>query len=1131
LSLASRTTHNFTSGGRSKGEAYFRRGAVEITRSDETSLVAQVHGSSARPYKVELDWSLANDKHYLEAACSCPHFADGALCKHLWATILTADRDDVGPTGTFPLEVVDFDDDRFDDEGFDEDYDEEVDDSFSPARTLALLMDKRALLERNSSARARYLQGKKSPPTPSWRRQLDVLAHGIESSERHSASREPSRVRQAWYCLNTTESQRRGRLIIEFRVRESRRNGELGKLKELRLSDRELASFPDPEDRAMLGMLLAGPVAEDIGYRTYYSPLGVEVSRAEVRPPYYDLILPRLCATGRFYRQQGDPRANEGGPPLAWDAGEPWRFELEVSPTGQQLQLAGVMHRDAERVPLTGTKALLRDGLVVFHDRLARLDAGEAGSWLEQMRVVGPVTVPAKDRDALLERLWQMPVMPPVQMPDEMRFAEVRVAPQPRIQFRAAQWQGERQPLRGMFSFDYGGSVLKHNSLQAGIVDRKGRRVLLRDRPAERAAWDLLFAVGARTPPQYERDQADVVLDRKLLPRAVAKLTAAGWHCEAEGLRFRRPGEFSISVASGVDWFDLSTALDFEGVSATLPQLLAAVRQGDQFVTLSDGTQGMLPEEWLRRFAPLAELGEAKGDSIRFRPTQAALLDALLAAQGSVRVDKGFERWRERLRKFTGIQAADQPPGFVGQLREYQREGLGWIEFLREFGFGGCLADDMGLGKTIQVLALLEKRRTARKSKNAPRAPSLVVAPRSLIHNWIEEATRFAPKLKVLDYTGLSRADRRQQFAEADLIVTTYGTLRRDIPQLKDVTFEYAILDEAQAIKNSASQAAKACRLIEARHRLAMTGTPVENHLGELWSLFEFLNPGMLGRSSAMKWFGGGKEPDAEEGGVKLLAQALRPYLLRRTKEQVLRELPAKTEQTLYCELEPKQRKYYNEIRDHYRAHLLKKVEELGLERSKIHVLEALLRLRQAACHPGLLDKSQVKEPSAKLETLLEQVREVIDGGHKALVFSQFTSLLAIVRQRLDSEGLTYEYLDGKTRDRKQRVDRFQQDAACKLFLISLKAGGLGLNLTAADYVFILDPWWNPAVEAQAVDRAHRIGQERPVFAYRLIARDTVEEKILELQGDKRRLAEAIVGEDNSLISGLTAEDLTLLLS
>jgi SNF2 family DNA or RNA helicase len=613
------------------------------------------------------------------------------------------------------------------------------------------------------------------------------------------------------------------------------------------------------------------------------------------------------------------------------------------------------------------------------------------------------------------------------------------------------------------------------------------------------------------------------------LPAAVSRLLQSGWKVEGQGKQFRSPGSLRLSVASGTDWFDLSGECDFQGQQASLPELIKAMRCGQQFVELGDGTRGILPQQWLERCAPLADLGQANGAVLRFAPAQAAILDALLAVQSNVAYDAAFVRVRRKLGKFDGIAPRHEPRGFCGTLREYQREGLGWLHFLREFNFGGCLADDMGLGKTVQALALLEERRTRRVRPGQPKAPSLVVVPRSLVFNWLEESRRFTPRLRTLDYSHKNRGDLESVLAEYDLLITTYGVLRRDITQLGKVRFDYVILDEAQAIKNAHSQAAKACRLLQGDHRLAMTGTPIENHLGELWSLFEFLNPGMVGQSGRLASLLKGGDADRES--LALLRNALRPYLLRRTKQQVLTELPQKTEQTLMCELGPRQRKLYVELRDHYRDQLRQRIDKVGLKRAKIHVLEALLRLRQAACHPGLVDKRRGREPSAKLEILLEQLREVLDEGHKVLIFSQFTSMLALVREALDREKMVYEYLDGRARNRQSRVERFQSDPECRLFLISMKAGGHGLNLTAADYVFLLDPWWNPAVEAQAVDRAHRIGQGRPVFAYRLIAQDTVEEKILQLQKQKRELAEAIVTGDDRLLSNLTADDLRLLLS
>jgi SNF2 family DNA or RNA helicase len=457
-------------------------------------------------------------------------------------------------------------------------------------------------------------------------------------------------------------------------------------------------------------------------------------------------------------------------------------------------------------------------------------------------------------------------------------------------------------------------------------------------------------------------------------------------------------------------------------------------------------------------------------------------------------------------------------------LRPYQAAGVSWLRFLDEFGFGGCLADDMGLGKTIQLLAFLEDRRRRGISKR----PTLVVVPRSLIFNWHQEATRFTPELRVLEYTGIHRGQLRKKLAKVDLVLTTYGTVRRDILQLKEVEFDYVVLDEAQAIKNPASQVAKATRLIPGERRIALSGTPIENHLRDLWSIFEFLNPGMLGRASVFKLHTTDSNDDESR---RLLSHALRPFILRRTKREVARELPEKLEQTIYCHMPKQQEQLYHELRDHYRETLLGRVRSQGLGKSKIHVLEALLRLRQAACHPALLDEKHAEEPTAKLEALGLHLADLLAEGHKALVFSQFTSFLAIVQKFLDDRGMSYEYLDGQTRNRRERIERFQNDPNCGVFLISLKAGGLGLNLTSADYVFLLDPWWNPAVEMQAIDRAHRIGQTRTVFAYRLICKDTVEEKIAELQTRKKELADAILQADNNLLGELTADDLELLLS
>ena len=649
------------------------------------------------------------------------------------------------------------------------------------------------------------------------------------------------------------------------------------------------------------------------------------------------------------------------------------------------------------------------------------------------------------------------------------------------------------------------------------------RRVILRDRAAESAAAARLVELSFRRMGTSLDGRGRLELSPRHLGAAARVLLAEGWRVEAEGKLYRSPNSVRVEVVSGIDWFDVRGAVDFEGASLPLPDVLAALRRGESVVSLGDGTIGMLPEEWLKKYGLLGTFGSPKDGALRFRRSQAGLLDALLAAEPDVQVDAGFVKARRGLAAFDGVRPVQPAPGFVGRLREYQREGLGWLRFLERFGFGGCLADDMGLGKTVQVLAMLQGRRKGRKAE----APSLVVVPRSLVFNWKDEAARFVPSLKILDYTSPDRPREPEAFRGFDVVLTTYGTLRRDVLRLRDVAFDYVILDEAQAVKNPGTESAKAVRLLRGDHRLALSGTPIENHLGELWSLFEFLNPGMLGHSQSFRRGTGSLDPNERT----LLAKALRPFILRRTKGEVAKDLPPKVEQTVHCELGPRQRKVYDDLRRHYRAALLARVDRDGLARSKMHILEALLRLRQAACHPGLIDPKKAGEPCAKVDVLLPRLEELREGGHKALVFSQFTTFLGIVRAQLDARGVRYEYLDGKTRDRAAHVRRFQEDPACPLFLISLKAGGLGLNLTAAEYVFLLDPWWNPAVEAQAIDRTHRIGQNRHVFAYRLIARETVEEIVIELQERKRGLIEALLGPDKSLVGELRREDLELLLS
>ncbi len=1084
MSLASKLAFQVERGVQSRGMQLYATGAVRIVTSEPNHVHAKVKGGQT--YEVCLQFLYGD----LVVSCECVYFHDTGVCKHIWAAILQADREGhlreaLAQKG---LQLV------------------ESEPEASPASRL-----KKARVPETRPARP--APPPPPPPPPAWRIELSAIQNEMEYARESRTAGLPEGA-ELLYIVDLDASRTVGAVVVEVRMRTRKRNGEWSAPKDLRLAPEQVAYLPDPQDVEAMTLLLGG--LQSYGY-SYSGTMPSEVHKA-LPPALAFKLLPQLAVGGRLFSHHYAEGARVMEP-LAWDGGEPWRLWLEVRQDERdQWTIAGVLRRGEERMDLEEPKLLLASGLLAARGALARFDHSGAYAWVRQLRQMKRIHFPDRERDAALAQLLESRALPPMDLDEPLRFEQRQGAPRAGLRIREQRdWKGTY--FSAALLFDYGRGWLPESEAGRGLWSPEERVYIRRDPEAEAAARGKLEELGIRETPGGDRR-----LETKNMPRAVRELIHAGWHVEAEGKAFRKPGASRVEVTSGIDWFDLQAEVDYgDGVSASLPQLLAALRRGDTMVRLEDGTFGLLPEEWLRKFAPLAGLGSNAGEEgLRFRRNQAGLLDALLAAQPEVRVDEVFARVRERVRSFDGIRAAAQPEGFQGKLREYQREGLGWMEFLREFGFGGCLADDMGVGKTAQVLALLEHRRAEGAG------PSLVVAPRSLMFNWREEAARFTPCLRVLEHTGADRDLSRA--AEHHVVLTTYGTMVRDAAELAAMEFDYIVLDEAQAIKNAATASAKAARLLRGRHRLALSGTPIENHLGELWSLFEFLNPGMLGEAKVLKMAGGLARNPSEESR-RLLAHALRPFILRRTKQQVARELPEKTEQTVLCELEPEQRKRYDELKRHYRDTLLARVEKQGINKSKMHVLEALLRLRQAACHPGLLDPKLADAPSAKIETLMAQLREVLEEGHKALVFSQFTSLLAIVRDHLDAERVRYEYLDGQTRDRQARVDAFQKDENCGVFLISLKAGGLGLNLTAAEYVFLLDPWWNPAVEAQAVDRAHRIGQTKPVFAYRLIAKDTVEEKVLELQKSKRALADAIVGEDSAVLRDLKREDLELLLS
>jgi superfamily II DNA or RNA helicase len=1137
--LVHRVGHAFREVIRRRGSAYARSGHVQIRERDDESARARVTGS--RVYEVDVEAVAdARGRVALGVSCSCPHFEGGEECKHIFATLCALDARGWQPAPMRidrrkRIQVVRLGDDSGDTDPWLDDEpwrDEDADDSDESDLPL------------RPPARA---------AASGWRARLERLAaqpgssalpgHGSELPRALAGAEAPP-----IYLIDPHAARREQVLRVYVARRAVLRDGGVGALRPARIGPLELDTAASAEESAALGQLLALAQSEQAqrgsSYGWYPSAPNapVRTSSVAIPPAFLDPLLPRLAATGRLAVLSGWAAANSSasGPAataLRWlrlDPGAPWQLRVALCRATRGYELRGRLVRGDETLALDAPELVLAGGFLVHGGILARSDSlGSVHAFAELRR--GPLRIPARELEAAIEELTTSPGLPPVELDPELGWSESPGTPAPRLRFAEIEARGRE--LRASLDFGYGDAWIAAAASAVRVSDRRARRLWARDPDAEERAFAALVelgfrATGAQHPTRGELGAPsahDLAVERNAFEAVAEQLLAKGWVLEVEGARLRRAGSSWASVRTGVDYFDLSGGVDFDGERVPFPRLLEAARTGARFVRLGDGARGLLPRVWLERCARIASLAEPQADeALRFARGQLGFVDALLSAQDEARSDARFDELRRRLAEFRGIETPSQPPELRGRLRAYQREGLGWLRFLRSLGLGGCLADDMGLGKTLQVLALLAGREPgAQKRTRAARRPALVVAPKSVVHVWESEAARFTPTLSVLNYTGPDRAALRERLAQSDLVVTSYGTLRRDVAWLSEQRFDTVVLDEAQAIKNASARTACAARKLRADHRLALTGTPVENHLGELASLLDWLNPGCLGRAHGLKALSSGSP---EPAAIELLARALRPILLRRTKEQVLRELPPKTEQTLRCELAPTQRREYDELRRHYQTSIAQRIERQGLARSKLHVLEALLRLRQAACHPALIDPRRADEHSAKLDLLFEQLDEVLDGGHKALIFSQFTRLLALVRKGLEARGIPHAYLDGRTRDRAACVGRFQQDRECRVFAISLKAGGTGLSLTAADYVFLLDPWWNPAVEAQAVDRSHRIGQTRPVVAYKLVAENTVEEKILELQACKRDLARSIFADEKGLIAKLTAEDLAALL-
>jgi SNF2 family DNA or RNA helicase len=1068
VSWRDRLKHSFLPVIRQRGEYYAEQRRAILKEVSYGKIIGTVQGSKL--YKVSLDDMNSRDGRIL-MLCTCPFFKQGFLCKHLWAAMVEADK--VLAAGGVPA-VTDYSKYK-------------NDQSKKKTDWQSLFADT-------------LWQGKQ--PDPPW---LDGSSKFV-----------------LCYELNVTSIA----VKISAVERYLRKDSTLGRERKLQADTIEHRGLPRV-DRTIIAML--DNVSERVfrnDFLRYYQRTQKNFTDLALEPRDLELLLPLLAETKRcrVFHSEKKQLANPLHKAVPFTASLEMKAEPKTKKGKKGFRLVPLV-----RLGENGKVALLFNISVFFHtspvlfihDGYLFQLPGPSLSWIKAALKSGEIEISHKDIRDLVIQTEFFPDRLKFFLPEEIAPKTIQdLLPEPLLIVEL-----EKGFLKAKVFLKYGDLEIDRFDPRPFVLDTERWQRVKRDKDRESEILMGLFDKGFQ-----EKDRL-FQRDIKGAAEALSELTEQGWRIQGQNRRPFRGGRITeLSISSGIDWFDLEGGISFGEHLVPLPTAIRAFLRGEQTVKLGDGSTGLLPEKWLSRNVHMLELGTVsghknRGKTLRFSSTQALILDTLLEENEVEPVDRRFIEIRNAMKDFSGIESFPVPACFKGVLRPYQKDTLGWFAFLKKLGLGGILADDMGLGKTVQVLAWLAGE------KNRKEGPSLIVSPTSVLFNWQSEAKRFVPDLKIRAYSGNNRSDLVKELDRVDLVVTTYGLVRLDIETLKNLEFNYIILDESQAIKNSNSQTAKAVRLLKARNRLCLTGTPLENNVRELWSQMEFLNPKFLGSTAVFNRRFAKPIAKGDKAALNLLQKMIKVFLLRRNKETVAKEILGKMEHVILCPMTDRQARIYSQIRDHYRASILTAIERRGLNRSRIKILEGLLRLRQAANHPAIIGEDGAG--SGKLDKLMTLIEETVSCGHKALVFSQFTRMLSLIRRSLDSAGIIYEYLDGRTPQarRKDRVRRFQNSEEIKLFLISLKAGGLGLNLTAADYVFIVDPWWNPAVELQAVDRTHRIGQDKKVFTYRLITAETVEEKVVALQEKKRELVSAILNSGQDMLRRLSREDLDLLFS
>lgn len=818
----------------------------------------------------------------------------------------------------------------------------------------------------------------------------------------------------------------------------------------------------------------------------------------------------------------------EGQQPAVKLAPDPVEVRIEVDAKADALIVRVVLSVAGKK-----TAFVRRGGVLLEHDNVLYLPPHENTLALLDQFKTNTLTFPLSIKKEVVNK-YILPWLRhyPVTFSKQAKIELVQ--PDPDVHIRLCELNESNLMIRSQFVYeqeevDYGSEV------HTVVEDKSGLKIIERNKKKEQELHEYLRALH----PSFERQRNnhyfylpfDDVMKKGWFLKMLRNVQGHGYavHGFPELKKFRYSTdvpEFVIKTSTKIDWFELKVDVKWGNQLVPLKEIRQAILAGQNTIMLEDGSLGHIPDEWISQYGLLLRTGTEENGVLRIRKMHFSLLENITEALDG-KAKKEIEERKHKLLDYDSIPKVGLSPEIKASLRPYQLSGFHWLQALDDLGWGGCLADDMGLGKTLQTISFLQFLKD-----KYPGSTQLVVCPTSLIFNWENELQKFCPSLKYYIHYGVAREFNETHFEEYDVVLTSYGVVRNDQDVLAGFLWQYVILDESQTIKNPDARVTKAVRELKAGNRIILSGTPVQNNTSDLYAQFNFVNPGLLGsRDFFNREFATPIDKLGSKEKTEHLRKLIYPFTLRRTKEQVASDLPDKTISVMWCTMEAAQRKLYNEYRDGYKNKLLKAIDEKGLGKSGMDVLEGLLRLRQICDHPSLVDKEQYADiGSVKIDELVREVRENA-GDHKVLVFSQFTGMLHLIRDQFIEHGVTFAYLDGSTPldKRREEVTRFQEDPTITAFLISLKAGGVGLNLTVADYVYLVDPWWNPAAEQQAIDRAHRIGQKRKVFAYKMICKDSVEEKILQLQERKKMLADDLIHEDQGFVKNLTRDDVAFL--